>query len=347
MSMNAPPANLILRPAPNGAEWFPPDRRAFAEWCADRHPSIVYSRVNSGASSSAVVLQAYLDRARQLDSAKHLDARLRDELSRWTAKKSASRSQRHFWRFYDQLLDADNRLPEFESGLSEFVERSAPDVVIDGQRRLRAISESHERELSHRDMRAIAQRILAELDGFEFASTPSLSLLARETLTREIAVRVRLRCASKGRRPVFAPSLRLTRERVLCFLLRTGNPPPAYLDRRMGADQVPVPIGKASQRLEHGTICRRYYRGNLLDAVRRVRGATPLNQGPQDCTSAARRPKPAGCRRIWTDFPVAEFRGKIGSAGRRKVVPDVRLGGRRRRLCHPLRAAVNLRRAYP
>lgn len=346
MSMNASPTNPILNPAPSGTEWFPLDQRAFAEWFADGRPSIVYSCGSSGASSSAVVLQAYLDRARQLHSAKHLGARVRDELLRWTVKTSASRSQRHFWRFFDELLDADHRLPEFESGLSGYVEQSAPDVVIDGQLRLRAISVSHERDLSQRDIRAIAQRVLAELDGFEFASAPSLSLLARETLTREIAVRVRLRWTSKGR-PVFAPSLLLTRERVLCFLLRTGNPPPANLDRRMGADRVPVLIGKASQRLEHGTICRRYYRGNLLDAVRRVRGATPLNKGPQDCKSAARRPKLAGCRRVWTDFPVAELRGKIGSAGRRKVVPDIRLGGRRRRLCHPLGAAVILRRTHP
>ncbi len=321
--------------------------------------------------SSSVVLDAYLQRAQIAVAGTKVEDSLRDTLLTWARPEKTATSQRLFWRFYRGIRQAEEydldvliTLPhelassslncrvigQASTGTDVLAKLAQLDLdrlyVVDGQHRCTFISGSLQLDLSQRAIRQIAGRLLAELEDISNTVSTSLLSIFRHSLESEVASKSTIRWTYVRSRPRHNTSPH-TREWILAFLLRTGTPPPStFSDRRPGADAVPVAFAQASQRLEHGTICRQYHRGNLLDAVRRRRGATPFSQGPQDCTSPARRPQLARCRRVWTDFQVAEFHGKIGSAGRRKVVPDVRLGGRRRRLRYPLGATVDFRGAY-
>lgn len=357
---------------------FPPPLESFS--LSGEHPdwSIAFEgtvqlRNFQSTSSRDVLVTHFLDArsAKPVEQARDLLVGL---LQRWSDKNLENVSQRHFWKFFDNLHSVDHILPHsknfrFIFDVGEACERAlsphvagwsnltnwfrpvspAPNLFIDffgsGHRHLVARAFSDKRDISLRSIRWVAEFVLAEIQEVEFTSVASMLSVARDTLKRKIEFHVRLRYTSSSFTSV--PSLLpFTRKHIRCFLLHTGNPPPLNLrDRRMGAAGVLMPLGNAPTRLENGTICRRNYRGNLLHTFFSRHRTALVGQGAQDRASTGCRPECERRRCFWPDLSVAELYWKTRHMRGGKMVFDFRLGGRRGSFQHPTGAALGVRRA--
>lgn len=366
MTYTASDIELLSQPP----TWNPPSAQSHGDTFVE-NLRVAYGSWESGKSNAVSGILSFFN-VKSANDARDL---LIDHLLEWSDNDRGSISQSHFWRFYDDLCIAEHLSTHLQSNWfkpdpSEMCVRLVasndsrsfnvenrhplkipfaaprPRLVVDGQHRFTASTSNDKWDLSRRSIRWIAKRVLAEIQHVELSSVASILSLARDTLKREINARVRLRRTSRSILPT--PSWpQLTRESILSFRLNTGNPPPLdCLLIRTGTVRTPVTFGTASQRLENDTFRRRYYRGDLLHAIRSGHRAARVSQSAQDCTSIDSRPQPTRCRRFRTDLSMAEFRRKARCVRRWKMAPYIRVDGRRRSVFNPTGATMNLRRMF-
>jgi hypothetical protein len=150
-------------------------------------------------------------------------------------------AQVSFWRFFDTiravarseklLRRALDVAVEFGQSSREYRLQNeillAPTdelMIVDGQHRLAALSDAR-RHLSRRAIGLVLQTVIVRLSSCHANSVRDVLKVLENSLVEEVAKRIRL----KNSRSTFdlqqstAPS---TREWVLGFLFRTGNPPP-------------------------------------------------------------------------------------------------------------------------
>jgi hypothetical protein len=231
-------------------------------------------------------------------------------------------SQRHFWNFYDSIRehvsasrqDADRICLVGHSfghcvlsgSRKNFTSRPfRHGLVIDGQHRFSAFEKTN-RDLSGRAIRSVLQIALDEIDNFEDAETiwDVLEVLD-SSLTRGIAKRIRWadQRRSFGLQGSTAPS---TREWVLGFLFRTGNPPPAPGRPRPADGWAIVTIITDARREDYATVQGQKVSRNLRNTICEQRARAHFNRGTQNHANHGGSWQPAGYRHPLSHHSLAQ-----------------------------------------
>jgi hypothetical protein len=251
-------------------------------------------------------------------SADSLHRLLQVRLRSWIESKSEP-SQRHFWNFFDEIrsvssaYNATYALSRYALHELTHLEFSLPrrkctfassQVVVDGQCRLAAY-ENANRDLSSRAIRSVLKLALNDLDNLENIETiwEVLETLNR-SLVREVTQRVKWVARDRNLHlEVYdVPS---TREWVLGFLFRTGNPPP-----RSGlcpADsRAFVTIITAAWREGYATVQGQKDSRSLRNTIRKRYTKARFNRSARSYASLGGVPQFAGRRRSRRHYPLAQ-----------------------------------------
>lgn len=309
----------------------------------------------------------------QKDVVEDLRKKVVGEISSWASDNLEDISQGSFWKFYEAFSKSNDSFLYFsghgaeaadisdyqvgELDLSTRVPRIQPArsfdlFVIDGPQRLQ-FSASMElghvlhrpavRTLSLRAIRALTRSAVSVIEKAELSSVSSLIQLARDTLSREIRQRVRWRASSEN--SIAFPTLAdMTREQVLCFQLRTGNPPPFdHSERRIGAVVVPMTLGNASK-VDHETVFEQSSRRNIRNALRAGIHRATVDRSSQAASTSRGGPQSSRRRRLRTDLRLGETARSSRYPSRRQMVFDVQLDRRGGPFRDPARATIDLKR---
>lgn len=307
--------------------------------------------------------------SKQPDKVEFWREKVVDEIRGWAGHRQGGVNQSNFWKSYQSfdknvaaLLSApkewlgDVDLSHFKIGeldLSSRVPTLEQDngldfIVVDGLQRLQ-ISPSTKsyhfqlkksvKVLSLRAIRAITKNVADEIETIDAATVVCLLKAAKEVLSRGIDQRIRWRIVVETTACLLSAPV-MTREHVLGFQLRTGNPPPFDpVKRRTGAVGLPV-ISSQEPKVTREQIFGRNNRRDFQMAVRARRGSTSQYFNTQTHTSVARSNRPAGRRRLWSDLQLAQYAGASRYLGRRGMVSHFRLVAGARGLPHSVGAEM-------
>ena len=295
-----------------------------------------------------------------------------NEISGWAGNSLKDISQANFWRTYEGFhrklsrsllipsFEDSNELSAFQSGSVDCsiglrpleTGRNFDLYITDGQHKVQFPSsyETHHfyqpksvRTLSLRAIRALTKRVRDEIAFAKITSVNSLLQLTREVLEREISNRVRWRVVvKKTSYPTPAPAM--IREHVLCFEIRTGNPPPfENHERRTGAVVVPVSFIQAPK-VKHEQVYGRQGRRNTSMARSAGHRGASLDIGPQEAQSARRRHLAPGGRYIWSSLRLDQCSRPSWHPGRRQMVSDLHVDRRAGGVRNTTGAAMKQRR---
>jgi hypothetical protein len=291
------------------------------------------------------------------------------EISGWAGSRLSDISQSRFWRSFDAFdknvgrllatsadwqmtvdldryeiedLDLSTQVPTFD------VLKTFDVAIFDGLHRAH-VSQSLEwqhflleepvRALSLREIRAITRSVVNTIESADVSTVASLLKVTREALALGIGQRIRWRIIVKKSVSVSADP-EMTREHILGFHLRTGNPPPFEpAERRAGAVAVLVVFLQASK-VRNEQICKQNRRRNLRVALlKRCRPAS-IRGNAQTPPSSPGCPQPARRRRIRANLQLAENARTAWDIGRGQMVPDIHMGGRGGGFRNTTRAAM-------
>jgi hypothetical protein len=203
-------------------------------------------------------------------------------------------SQLHFWRFFDNVRDVRkhacaphgtfevaNEVGHASLGrvfAKNRLELSQGPLIVDGQHRLAALNDTR-RDLSSRDILRVLQTVFDRIVDCETTRTfcDVLEILD-SSLVDEVAKRVRLKNSRRSfdLQQNTAPS---TREWVLGFFFRTGNPPPRS-GRSCPADSwAIVNIITEAWREGYATVQRQEDSRSLRNTIRKRYTKARFNRG--------------------------------------------------------------------
>ena len=243
---------------------------------------------------------------------------LTDRLRGWV-EGDKEPSQKHFWNFYDNVReyvstsrqDADrNVLVAHEIGhylLNGGRKRSSQRgqiAVIDDQHRFVAF-EKATRDLSGHAIRSALQVALDDLNSFEDAETIwDLLEVLDNSLVQGVAKHVRWvdQCYSFVLGS-FAPS---TREWVLGFFFRTGNPPPRTGQSCPAEGWVVVIIVTEAWREGYATVQGQEDSRSLQNTIRNRYTKARFNRSARSHARVSGVPQFAGRRRSWRHYSLAQ-----------------------------------------
>jgi hypothetical protein len=246
----------------------------------------------------------------------------RETLKAWLrafAGQDNGPSQRHFWNFFDDVTvrkspqhvgyvvahevfhKALARGNRNISGLSRpsFFNRP-PMAVSDGQHRWVVAYESSSRDLSVRAVRSVLLNTIEQLDNVGEAPTVfDLLEVLDNSLIREVAKRIRWRDRTYrfDLERNTAPS---TREWVLGFLFRTGNPPPQTGKLSPADGWAIVTIITDARREDYATIQGQEISRDLRNTICKHGARARFNRGTQNHANHGGGWQPA---RYWLPLP--------------------------------------------
>lgn len=233
-----------------------------------------------------------------------------------------SSSKKDFWRTFDAFENfevgsaTDNKssstqppliLFSLKGGVGKLLApyRKAPggSFVSDGQHRI-AVVPKFQRDLSARSIRFIRNIVLKEIDDLNGPDTVAAIILrVRETLIRQVRRRIRWRKVEAAPPSLDVPPS--TRDLVLTFALRTGNPPPA-----LGASCPAVGWARvfitAAQKVGHEPVRRRSNPTSLRNPLQRGSARTRVRRSARSYSRLAGGLQFAGRRSAWSDYSLAQ-----------------------------------------
>jgi hypothetical protein len=218
-------------------------------------------------------------------------------------------SQILFWRFFDNVRDTRKQAAPCRAfDVEHEASRANPGrpfektlrfelpegpLVMDGQHRLAAVLNDARRDLSRRDILRVLQTVFDRITDCEAGRT--FFEVLDSSLVEEVAKLVRLKDSRRNfdLQENRAPS---TREWVLGFFFRTGNPPPRSGRWRPASGRVPVNLFTAAWREDYAAVQGQEDSRSLRDAVREQRTKTRFNRGAQNHANLDGRRQSAGRR---------------------------------------------------
>jgi hypothetical protein len=226
-------------------------------------------------------------------------------------------SQRHFWNFFDNVVDSFRSYDQQEFFYEIFLDilsgrtpkstdwQACPPAhtVIDGQHRRMGYTGAT-RDLSVREIRSILRIAIKRLGHFddEWTVVDVLNVL-NNSLVREVLKRVRWKVIHgfDPKNNLVAPS---TREWVLGFFFRTGNPPP-HSGKSCPAGRWAIVTITHARREDYATIQGQEISRNLRNTICEQRAGTRFNRGTQNYANHGGSWQSAGYRSSRPDHSLA------------------------------------------